>query len=157
MKILVLALGNEIRGDDAAALHTAEILKRLFANTDLVDVVPTPRSGVALIDYLTDDYDYIYILDTVIGDKTGIIVRVEVGEYQMPQLPPHHMGLPDVISLLKSLGHLSSKINIYCIQVKAENVKLKIGLSPEAKEAAEKLAKRVYSEIRQLLSNRRKI
>ena len=151
-KVLVLALGNDIRKDDAAAFRAAEVLSVEFSGDERVAVVKTLRSGIALIDYFLEDYDRIYVLDTVVGERHGEVRTVSLESYRPTPSPPHFMGLPEVLELARALRGSAPDIKVYCIEVSADSVGFGVGLSPEAEEAARRLAEIVRGDILRFLA-----
>lgn len=103
-EILVLALGNDIMGDDAAALEAAEILKKAFSGG--VDFVATLETGLALMD-LMSGYRRVLLLDSVTTGhhKPGTIIEFAREDFNKVLGPsPHCMGLPEVLELADCLS-----------------------------------------------------
>lgn len=101
---LVLALGNDILGDDAAALIAAEILRKDFAGR--IDFVDTIESGLALLELMTG-YDQVLLLDTITTGfhKPGTILDFSSQDFgSVMGSSPHCMGLPEVFELANRLS-----------------------------------------------------
>lgn len=151
MKVLVLALGNDLLGDDGAALKAADYLSKLIKrDKGKVEVIKTLRSGPALLEYLCSGYDYVIILDTIIGEIKGKIRKVDIYTYQSKTSIPHFMGLPEIIHFVTHMGLKSPKIEVYCIEI--TEVKYGFKLSMEVEEAAKSLAQIVLNRISEILS-----
>src|SRR3990172_3705635 len=73
-RILILALGNDIMGDDAAGLIAARELKKVFGSA--VDIFEVSSAGFSLIDIL-EGYRKVLILDSIpSGNKSeGSIIK----------------------------------------------------------------------------------
>lgn len=103
-RILVLALGNDLMGDDAVGLLAA---RRLAAEVgDVADVEETGEAGLALIE-LMSGYDRVLLLDAVVTGQAapGEVVEVEVGALRAVEAPsPHYAGLPEVFRLAGRLA-----------------------------------------------------
>ena len=102
--ILTLALGNDILGDDSAALVAARTLKSKFGQR--VDFIDTNETGLALLDVMAC-YDRVLLLDTVVtGEhKPGIILDFSKADFnKVLGSSPHFMGLPEVIELAEVPG-----------------------------------------------------
>ncbi len=100
---LVLALGNDIIGDDAAALVAAQMLKEQFAEVDFNDTI---ESGLALMDIMSG-YDRVLLLDTIITGryKPGTILEFSQDDFNKVLGPsPHYMGLPEVIQFASRMS-----------------------------------------------------
>lgn len=144
MKVLILALGNDLLGDDGAALKTAEYLINQINNQN-VDIIKTLKSGPALIDYLCSEYDHIIVLDTFIGRERGKIKKIDINMYKGRTSIPHFMGLPEIINFISQMGLKIPKIEIYCIEI--TDVKYGFTLSKEVEEAAKKLSHIITTKI----------
>lgn len=104
--ILLLALGNDIIGDDGVALVAARALRETFADYPNVDVVESGESGLALLDLLTT-YDRALLLDSIEAGDTpvGKVLEFTQDDFHKVLGPsPHYAGLPEVIALAKALA-----------------------------------------------------
>lgn len=101
-RYLVLALGNDLLGDDAVALHLARRLRG--ALPDQVDVVETAETGLALLDFLVG-YDYVFILDAIEMDQPDGKLRLIMDAYSTTPsgVGVHFLGIPDVLRLQRAL------------------------------------------------------
>ncbi len=94
--ILVLALGNEILGDDAVGLLAARALSGDWKGK--VEIKEASTAGFGLLDYLSG-YDKVLILDSVAGDlkNAGTIRFVSAREFSSRSVySPHFIGLPEL-------------------------------------------------------------
>ncbi len=101
---LLLALGNDIMGDDAAALVAAQQLKALGLND--VDVSDTIEAGLALLE-LMSGYDRVLLLDTIVTGKhpPGTILELSQRDFtKVLGSSPHYAGLPEVMELASQLA-----------------------------------------------------
>ncbi|PIS46511.1 MAG: hypothetical protein COT17_08205 [Elusimicrobia bacterium CG08_land_8_20_14_0_20_51_18] len=121
-KILLLALGNDILGDDGAAFAAAERLEKKFRAG--IDFVKSRESGLALLDLLKD-YDHALIIDTVtMGDSPAGKVR-EFGEKDFKKITVpsmHFTGLPDVLQLARELKIPLPDIRMLAIEIEPPEV-----------------------------------
>ncbi|MBN1764365.1 MAG: hydrogenase maturation protease [Sedimentisphaerales bacterium] len=102
--VLVLALGNDIKGDDAVALEAVQILKK--EGSEGIDFVDTIESGLALLE-LMSGYDKVLLLDSVSTGvhPVGTILEFSPDDFnQVLSTCRHFMGLPEVIELAKRLS-----------------------------------------------------
>ena len=96
---LVLALGNDIMGDDAAAIFASGMLKEQFAED--VDFNDTIETGLALMDIMAG-FERVLLLDTIITGRhePGTVLEFSQDDFRKVVGPsPHYMGLPEVIQL----------------------------------------------------------
>lgn len=101
---LLLALGNDIMGDDAAALKAAQRLKDQAMPG--VDVSDTIEAGLALLEILSG-YNHVLLLDTIVTGKhsPGTILELSQEDFQkVLGASPHYAGLPEVIELARQLS-----------------------------------------------------
>jgi hydrogenase maturation protease len=104
-KILVLGMGNDIMGDDAAGLVAARRLEEKLNTGGGVDFCFISSAGFILMDVM-EGYDKVLVLDSVLsGEKSaGDIRELDkselMGKYSGS---PHYTGLPEIIELAKRL------------------------------------------------------
>jgi hydrogenase maturation protease len=129
--ILLLALGNEILGDDAAGLLACRELRKQFH--DQIDIVETSIAGFALLDHLAG-YEKVLILDSMVGSELsqGSVHELTVEAFRSQAFSsPHYVGLMDVIELAERLEiDFPKDIRILAIDVSDPYV-LREGLTPE--------------------------
>jgi hydrogenase maturation protease len=101
--ILLLALGNDILGDDAVGLLAARELSEGLK--EQIDVKESSTAGFGLLDLLSG-YDKVLILDSVAGDtmSAGAIRLLSVNEFTSHSvLSPHFIGLPELTKTARAL------------------------------------------------------
>ena len=101
--ILLLALGNDIMGDDGVGLVAAQILRKEFEG--YVDFVDTTEGGLALLETLSG-YDRVLLLDSVVtGEhRPGTVLEFLREQFDKVVGPsPHYAGLPEVLELARRL------------------------------------------------------
>ena len=133
--ILLLALGNDIIGDDGVALVAARALKKTFG--DELDVLETTEGGLGLIDIL-EPYDRVLLLDSIeIGDLPVGTVREFSREdfHKVVGQSPHYAGLPEVIALAHKLGiNFPSELRVLAIKIDPQE-EFRQGLSDDIQQA----------------------
>jgi hydrogenase maturation protease len=100
---LLLALGNDIMGDDAAALVAAERLKAQGIRD--VDVSDTIEAGLALLEIMSG-YQKVLLLDTIVTGHhaPGTVLELSRDDFtKVLGSTPHYAGLPEVIELARQL------------------------------------------------------
>ena len=101
---LVLALGNDIMGDDAAALIAAQHLKD--QNLNDAEISDTLEAGLALLEILSG-YDRVLLLDTIVTGHhaPGTVLELSACDFtKVLGSSPHYAGLPEVIELSQQLA-----------------------------------------------------
>jgi hydrogenase maturation protease len=96
---LVLALGNDLLGDDRVGLAVARDLKQ-SVDRDLVDIVETGEAGLALMEILTG-YEKVLILDSVqtCAHPLGTTIEFNPDDFRRVIAPsPHYAGLPEILA-----------------------------------------------------------
>ena len=105
MKILVLGLGNDLLGDDAAGLLAVRALKDTLTS-EQATVVESSLSGIALLDHFLG-YQKAAIIDAIKTGKNppGSIMELQPEDLSEVAAPsPHYAGLPEMLALAKQLS-----------------------------------------------------
>ncbi len=101
--ILLMALGNDIMGDDAVALHAARTLGAKYAGH--ITVLEAMIAGYSLLD-LIDGYSHVLLLDAITTGSypQGTIRELSVDEFESVHAgSPHYVGVPEVFALARRL------------------------------------------------------
>lgn len=141
-KILVLALGNDIMGDDGAALAAAKILRNEFGS--VIDIFEVASAGFMLLD-LMEGYDKVIIIDTILSNNIpGNIRELSLEELTSRHTnSPHYAGLPEIIGLAKKLElNFPDEVRIIVMEITDPFI-IRQGLSPEIMEEIPALVSRV--------------
>jgi len=138
-RILLLALGNDLLGDDAVGLAAAREIAR--ALPEGVEVVEAAAGGFALLDLL-EGYGAAVIVDAVAtGTSPPGTVR-EIGLEEFPDsgpASPHFTGLPHLLELAARLGMtVPQRLRIVAMEVE-DPYQLREGLTPSAQAALPEL------------------
>jgi hydrogenase maturation protease len=146
---VVLALGNDILGDDAVGFHAARHLRSEFSGA--VDVVETGEAGLALLDHL-EGYDRALILDAIATGKCrpGTVLSWQRKDFKDIVSPsPHFSGLPELIHLAERVGmHFPKDMRVLAMEVDDPTV-FRETLTAQAEEALPEMvtqARRVLTE-----------
>jgi hydrogenase maturation protease len=129
-KNLIIALGNDILGDDGVAIEAANVLKKyLPVDTDIEEVF---GGGFELLDLL-EGREKALIIDSVSTgyEPPGTIFQLTSNDF-MGNLfvSPHYIGLPEVLSTAKLLSiPLPDDIKILAMEISPE-IKIIKELSP---------------------------
>ncbi len=136
--ILVLALGNDIMGDDAVGLHAAKALRKKFSNR--ITIIEAMIAGYSLLDIL-DGYSHVLLIDAVTTGKSlpGAIREFSKEEFEtLYAASPHYVGIPEVLTLAKRLGlQMPVEFRILAMEI-SDTHELRECLSPKINEALPK-------------------
>ncbi len=150
-KILVLALGNDIMGDDGAALEAAGLLEKEFA--DEIDIFKISSAGFMLLDLL-EGYEKVIIIDTILATgEPGKMREISMEELSGRLSPsPHYAGLPEVIQLANRLEiKFPEEIRIFVIEI-SEPFEIRQGLSFQIRYNVHLYAEGISQQLKQWLS-----
>ena len=145
---LVLALGNDIMGDDAAAIVASGMLKEQFAED--ADFNDTMEAGLVLMDIMAG-YERVLLLDTIITGRhePGTVLEFSQDDFRKVVGPsPHYMGLPEVIQLADRMS-ISFPPEICIIALEIERpVDFGETLSPGIKNAVPRFVQKAAEVLR---------
>lgn len=116
--ILIIGVGNEYRGDDAAGLLAARKLR----NYDLkgIEVIENNGDGAELIEKWSGRKKVILIDAVQSGSKPGTIHEFSAPGFILPselfKFSTHLFSVPQAIYLSASLGNLPQELTIYGIE-----------------------------------------
>lgn len=146
-RVVVAAVGNRLRGDDAAGPLVAEALRAAGAPVHLVEVADNP---LTLLDAWGND-DTVFVVDAVSsGAEPGTIHEFGAGDAGLLPEPPggstHGLGLAAVVELARILGRLPRQLTIIGI----EGVRFGVGAPahPAVRRAANVVAERLLGTVR---------
>ncbi len=144
---LIIGIGNEYRGDDAAGLIVARRLKERLA--DSVAILEQSGDGAALMEAWRGA-ERVIIVDAVMsGAAPGTIRRFDASAQPVPTSPfrcsTHAFGVAEAIELARALARLPRSLVVYGIEGK--NFAAGAGLSAEVEKAASEVARRLLTEV----------
>jgi hydrogenase maturation protease len=132
---LVLALGNDLLGDDGVGLAAARALRPEFS--ERVDIVETSEAGLALLEWL-EGYKRALLLDSIMTGRhrPGTALEFSPDDFRAVSAPsPHYAGLPEAFCLAQQLGILfPEKIRILAMEIENSLV-IREGLSQSVSQA----------------------
>jgi hydrogenase maturation protease len=119
-KTVIIGLGNDILGDDAAGLIAVRELKNHYG--EKVDLFESPNGGLELLDFL-EGYEEAIILDSLYTGqyRAGTIIEYSSSDFESSTAQtPHYIGLPEVLKLAQKLG-ISAPKEIKILLIEIEN------------------------------------
>nr|HID13996.1 hydrogenase maturation protease [Anaerolineae bacterium] len=146
MSVLVLGLGNPLRGDDGVGCRLAEELARRELPPG-VQVLDGGAVGLGLLD-LMEGWERVIIVDAAeMGRRPGGFVRFTPSDVRLASVSDrfslHHAGLSEVLVLADALGRALPEMVIFGVQ--PAEVGWGEGLSPAVEAALPALADAVLS------------
>jgi hydrogenase maturation protease len=146
-RVLVIGLGNRIRGDDGAGPLVAE---RVAERAPELEAIAWEREPTDLL-LAWDSARLAVVVDAVAGPRPGTWHRLELGDGSLPRRPgptasTHALALAEVIELGRELGRMPVRLVIYGIE--AEGFATGSELSAPVAEAIGPLADAVIAEAR---------
>lgn len=150
--VVVVGLGNPVRGDDAVGLRVAEALERLLKESPIpgTRVVTSTRGGFELMDLLAGADHGIVVDCLALPDPTPGRVR----ELPLDQLSgasrlvgSHDVGFETVVELGRLVGApLPARLEILGVEARLTDV-IEEGLSPAVAAVVEPLARQLHGRL----------
>lgn len=147
-RILILGLGNPLRGDDGVGPRVvAELCRQGLPEG--VEAVDGGTSGLDLL-YLLEGWDRVIIVDAaILGRNPGEFLRFTPEDVHLVgnlvSLSSHSAGLADTLALARALGQTLPEIIIYGIQ--PEQMDWEEGLSPAVEASLPRLVKEIRKQV----------
>ena len=153
--VLVVGIGTELRGDDAAGLLAVRLLN-VRGVPDGVSLLECPDGGLRLMDCWSG-YDTCILIDAVsAGCLPGTILTLDLKEQRAP-LPllhssSHHLGLAETIELGRAMDVLPDTLLLYGIE--GASYRAGAELSPEVAAAVDSAVGTVREHLLHICSTR---
>jgi hydrogenase maturation protease len=144
--VVIVALGNAFRGDDAVGLEVARRLRRRCLAGVTIE---QPDDALAILEACRDAALAIAVDAAVSGSPPGTIHRRELGDRPVPKhlarCSIHGFGLAEALELGGVLERLPARFVLYAV----EGARFDHGsaLSPEVDAAIDDVVSRVLAEI----------
>ncbi|MFA5872588.1 MAG: hydrogenase maturation protease [Anaerolineales bacterium] len=155
MNILILGIGQSLRGDDAAGLEAVRLWREKFPETaGGVQVELSELPGLALLDLL-ERTDAAILVDAVQSSASAGTV-ICLGPDELASFTPdagsaHGWGVAETLQLGRSLVPSLAKCRVTLIGIVGKDFRLGAGLSPEVREALAGAVERIEKEVQNLL------
>ncbi len=159
MKIAVIGIGQDFRGDDAAGLEVVRRWQQEYTETASlpeIQVQATDNSGLALLDYF-DGMDAAVLVDAVRSQvEPGTLHRLDPDQISsvMPDTQSSHgWGVAETLRLCRSLAPSLKKMRLRLVGVEASRVDYGMGLSRSVQQALPRACRALQDEVLAFLSN----
>lgn len=150
-KTIVIGIGNEFRGDDAAGLLVVRRLKE----KPLAGVKFEEQRGeaTALMDAMSQAGTVILVDAVQSGAEAGHIHRYDASEQAMPaqflRCSTHNFSVHDAIEMARALGKLPPRLMVYGIE--SSHFEPGAELSSAVQAAVVEAAQRINEELENLM------
>jgi hydrogenase maturation protease len=146
-RAVVVGIGNDLRGDDAAGLEVARRVRR--AAPPGVEVVEAAGDGAALMD-VWEGADLAILVDACVsGAEPGAVHRFEAASAPIPAVfaigSTHAFGLAEAVELARALGRLPPRLVVFAIE--GRGFEAGAGLSPAIARAVGEASEAVLREV----------
>ncbi len=145
-EITILGLGNILMQDEGIGVHIANLLNDKFVFTPPITIIDGGTTGADLLTYF-ENSKKVLIIDAVNFDKEpghlGIIKDDDILTMLTSKISLHHLGLSDVLSMIKILDIRPEAICLVGIQ--PYKMELDLDVSPELKQDFERIIEEVFS------------
>ena len=154
LKICVIGIGNEHRGDDAIGLLVAR--KLMEKSISSATVIELDGETTNLIDAMKNKSAAILVDAMQSGSGVGAVSRFDAGTDPLPmnffRCSTHLISVGETVELARALGHLPKYVIVYGI----EGARFEPGsdLSAEVVSALNKVVEQVSDEIQTLQTKR---
>ena len=139
-KVIILGVGNDLRGDDGVGSLLAKGLKGMVKGI-VYDGGVSPENYIGKI--IKEKPDIILIVDALdMGGEPGKVAIFEPEQLGRDEFSTHHLSLPLLAEIIGS----QIRTQIYTIGVQPERTKFGEGLSPSVGRTLEGL-KQVLAEL----------
>ncbi len=155
MKILVLGIGQSLRGDDSAGLAAVRLWQQRYPHTVLkVRVELSELPGLGLLDRL-EGLEAAILVDAVHASSTpGTLLRLgpdELAAFTTDAHSVHGWGVAETLALGRSLYPALAQYRLTLIGIVGDQFDLGAGLSPSVQSALDPAAGLIEKEVQALL------
>ena len=149
MKTIILGIGNDIVKDDGVGIYTADLLKKVITNNNII-IETTHSAGIYILDFI-EGYHKAILIDSIktIDGEPGTIYKINLRDLKIKNRPHflHTVDLLQMILLYKDQDvKLPTDITLYAIEA-GDTSGFGEHLSPEVKKSAHKLFHRLKKEL----------
>ena len=147
-RVTILGLGNILMQDEGIGVHTANLLKKKYTFNPDIDIIDGGTIGTDLLPYF-ENSDKVLIIDAVNFEEKpgyiGIIKNDEILATITSKISLHHLGLSDVLSVIKLLEITPAEICL--VGIKPFCMELGLDVSDEMKKLMDKVITSVLMKL----------
>jgi len=150
-RVLVLGIGNLVMSDDGVGVRVVQLLQREYGFAENVEIMDGGTLGLDLLPKL-EGIDHLIVVDAVeTGRKPGTCVRLTGEELPIAletKVSAHQMGLKDLLSVARLLGHSPGEMVL--IGVQPASIEMDCELTPEVDAVLQVLVGNVLDELEKI-------
>ncbi|HZQ64725.1 MAG TPA: hydrogenase maturation protease [Gaiellaceae bacterium] len=150
-RVVVVGVGNALRGDDGAGLAVAARLEGRVP--DGVAVVPCVQEPSRLVDAWRGAAAAVVVDAVASGASPGTLHRFDAGVQPLPgrvfRSSTHAFGVGETIELARALGALPARVLVYGVE--GAEFAAGEGLTPAVDEAVDRAAAAVLDDVDRLI------
>jgi len=125
--VTILGLGNILMTDEGVGVHTVNEFEKRYTVPEYVEIVDGGAAGLDLIPFI-EGRRQVLMVDAVNFDRepgfVGVLRNEEIPARITEKASMHHLGLMDVLSIVRMSGNLPEDLCLIGIQPKS----LELGL-----------------------------
>ena len=150
-RVLVLGIGNLVMSDDGVGVKVVHHLQQEYRFAENVEIMDGGTLGLDLLPKL-EGIDHLIVVDAVeTGRKPGTCVRLAGEELPIAletKVSAHQMGLKDLLSVARLLGHAPGEMVL--IGVQPGSIDMDTELTPEVEAVLQLLVDNVLNELKKI-------
>jgi hydrogenase maturation protease len=146
--ITIMGLGNILLMDEGVGVHTVRAFQERYSVPDEVEIIDGGAAGLDLLPFI-EGREKLLMVDAVNFDREpgyiDILENEAVPAKFTTKASLHHLGLMDVLSIVK-LSNASPK-EICLIGIQPKNMELGLDMTPEMWDKINTLIERMVSKL----------
>jgi hydrogenase maturation protease len=147
-KVTIMGLGNILMMDEGVGVHTINAFQKRYRVPDYAEVIDGGSAGLDLLPFI-EGREKLLMVDAVNFDREpgyiDILENEEIPAKFSTKTSLHHLGLLDVLSIVKLSDALPKDMCIIGIQPKS--MELGLDMSPEIWDKVPELVERIVSKL----------
>lgn len=148
--ITILGLGNILMTDEGVGVHTVNEFEKRYTVPDHVEIVDGGAAGLDLIPFI-EGREKVLMVDAVNFDEEpgfiGILENDEIPVKITEKASMHHLGLMDVLSIVRMSGNYPKELCLIGIQPRS--LELGLDMTPEIWDKKDALIERIITKLRE--------
>lgn len=148
--ITILGLGNILMTDEGVGVHTVNEFEKRYTVPDHVEIVDGGAAGLDLIPFI-EGREKVLMVDAVNFDQEpgfiGILENDEIPVKITEKASMHHLGLMDVLSIVRMSGNYPKELCLIGIQPRS--LELGLDMTPEIWDKKDALIERITAKLRE--------
>ena len=148
--ITVLGLGNILMTDEGVGVHIVNEFEKRYAVPAHVEIVDGGAAGLDLIPFIAGR-EKVLMVDAVNFDREpgfiGVLQNEEIPVKITEKASMHHLGLMDVLSIIRLSGNLPNELCLIGIQPKS--LELGLDMTPEIWDKKDILIEKVLRKLQE--------